>query len=238
MAGQTSVHVSQLDDRHFGLFVAQGRVSVRVRAIEPGDVALVDTPNAQVAITRPGLYRIDVTEDRLHTVVIVREGEANVQTQAAVSQLLPGQVTYVDGADPQYATVQNGVGIDGFDSWAASRDRLYRVRSNNYVSPQMVGAADLDRYGTWQQTNEYGALWYPNDVAPDWAPYRDGYWVDVGTWGPTWVDAAPWGYAPSHYGRWVRAKGRWGWCPGAPVARPHWAPALVGWYGGWIVLPA
>ncbi len=232
MAGQTSVHVSHLDDRRFALFVAQGRVSLRVRAIEPGDVALVDTPNAQVAITRPGLYRIDVTEDRLHTVVIVREGEANVQTQAAVSQVLPGQVAYADGADPQYATVQNGVGSDGFDSWAASRDRLYRVRGNSYVSPQMVGAADLDQYGTWQQTNDYGAVWYPNDVAADWAPYRNGYWVDVGTWGPTWVDYAPWGYAPFHYGRWAFVGGRWGWCPGAYTPRPLWAPALVAWTGG------
>lgn len=232
MGGSTSVHVSQLTDHRFALFVAQGRVSLRVRAVDPGDVAIVDTPNSQVAITRPGLYRIDVTEDRQRTVVIVREGEANVQTQAAVQQVLPGQAAYIEGADPQYASVQNGIWEDGFDSWVASRDRLYRVRGNDYVSPQMVGAADLDRYGTWQQMPEYGAMWYPNDVPADWAPYRNGYWVDVGTWGPTWVDAAPWGYAPFHYGRWAFVGGRWGWAPGVYTARPLWAPALVAWTGG------
>ena len=67
----------------------------------------------------------------------------------------------------------------------------------------MVGYADLDHYGTWETIAEYGAVWYPTDVAPDWAPYSDGYWTDVGGWGPTWVDAAPWGYAPFHYGRWA-----------------------------------
>jgi len=231
-AADTSVHVSQLDDRRLSLFVAQGRVSVRVRSLEPGDMATIDTPNAQVAITRPGLYRFEVTDDRQHTVVIVREGEVNVQTQAAVQQVLPGQAAYIDGADPQYANVQNGVGLDGFDSWVASRDRLYRTRGNNYVSPQMVGAADLDRYGTWQEMPEYGAVWYPNDVPNDWAPYRNGYWTEVGTWGPTWVDFAPWGYAPFHYGRWAFVGGRWGWCPGVYTPRPLWAPALVAWTGG------
>ena len=73
---------------------------------------------------------------------------------------------------------------------------------------------------------------YPAAVAADWAPYRDGYWTTVGAWGLTWVDSAPWGYAPSHYGRWVKVGWRWAWCPGGYVGRPHWAPALVGWYGG------
>ncbi|MCC7046104.1 MAG: FecR domain-containing protein [Alphaproteobacteria bacterium] len=231
LAGDSNVHVSRLDDRSFALFLAQGRAAVRVRVLDPGDSVYIDTPNAQVAIPRPGLYRIDVSEDRTQTRIIVREGEANVLTQGTVQQVLPGQAASVDGADPRYATVVNGIGTDGFDAWVASRDRRYAGRSN-YVSPQMVGAADLDQYGTWSQTPEYGAVWFPTEVAADWAPYRNGYWVDVGGWGPTWVDAAPWGYAPFHYGRWVWWGGRWAWAPGRFVARPIWAPALVGWAGG------
>ena len=233
LAGGTNLHVSRLDDRQFAIFVAQGIVSLRVRVLDPGESARIDTPNAQIAITRPGLYRVDVSEDREHSHLVVREGEANVQTLAAVQQVLPGQSADVDGTDPQYASVRNGTGNDGFDAWVASRDRRYQgTRTANYVSPQMVGAADLDQYGTWSQAPEYGAVWYPNDVAADWAPYRNGYWTDVGAWGPTWVDYAPWGYAPFHYGRWVYVRNRWGWTPGQYVARPLWAPALVGWAGG------
>jgi hypothetical protein len=232
LAGDTNVHVSRLDDREFALFVAQGRASIRVRVLEGGETARIDTPNAQVTITRPGLYRIDVTPDREHTHVVVREGEVEIQTASALQQVLPGQSADVDGPNPQYATVQNGIGIDGFDSWVADRDRYYRVSTTSYVSPQMVGAADLSQYGSWTQNAEYGAVWYPNDVPADWAPYRNGYWVDVGAWGPTWVDYAPWGYAPFHYGRWAYISGRWGWCPGRYVARPLWAPALVAWTGG------
>jgi hypothetical protein len=233
LAGDSNLHISRLDDRQFALFVAQGRISVRVRVLDAGETAQIDTPNAQIAITRPGLYRIDVSQDREHSHLIVREGEANVFTQGAVQQVLPGQSADVDGTDPRFANVQNGVGMDGFDTWVASRDRRYQgSRTANFVSPQMVGAAELDQYGSWTQTQDYGAVWYPNDVAPDWAPYRNGYWTEVGAWGPTWVDYAPWGYAPFHYGRWAYIGGRWGWAPGRYVARPLWAPALVGWTGG------
>lgn len=233
LAGDTNLHLSRLDDRQFALFVAQGRVSVRIRVLEAGESAYVDTPNAQLVLTRPGLYRIDVSEGRDQTRLTVREGEANVQTGGAVAQVLPGQTAVIDGADARHATVRNGMGSDGFDTWVASRDRRYeRSRSTQYVSRQMVGYADLDEYGTWDRVPEYGAVWYPSNVAADWAPYRNGYWTEVGNWGPTWVDYAPWGYAPFHYGRWAYIGGRWGWCPGAFVARPLWAPALVGWAGG------
>ncbi len=233
LANDTNLHVSRLDDRQFALFVAQGRVSIRVRVLDAGEAAYVDTPNAQIVLTRPGLYRVDVSNDREHTRLVVREGEANVLTPGANQQVLPGQTAVVDGPNGGFAAVNNGVASDPFDAWAAGRDRRYeRGTYASYVSPQMVGAAELDQYGTWSQVPEYGTVWYPNGVAADWAPYRNGYWADVGAWGPTWVDAAPWGYAPFHYGRWVYFGNRWGWAPGAYVARPIWAPALVGWTGG------
>ncbi len=233
LAGDTSVHVSRLEDRQLALFVAQGRVIVRLRFRDRDEVATVDTPNTQVQLTRPGLYRIEVSPDRSATTVVVREGEALVAIAGGAQQVLPGQVATVSGADPAYADVRSGYGIDGFDAWSADRDRGYeRSRSANYVSRQMPGWAELDRYGAWDAHPTYGAIWYPTRVAVDWAPYRFGRWAHVGRWGWTWIDDAPWGYAPSHYGRWVWVGGRWGWSPGAFVARPVWAPALVGWVGG------
>jgi hypothetical protein len=233
LAGETNLHVSRLDENQIALFVAQGRVILRVRMLDPGESARVDVPNTQILLTRPGLYRIDVTADRQMTVITVREGEAQVAFPAGVQQALPGQTVAVSGAEASVVDVRNGVGQDGFDTWSASRDRHYeRNRAQAYVSRQMVGSADLDDYGTWQTTPEYGPVWYPTAVADDWAPYRFGYWTTVGGWGYTWVDYAPWGYAPFHYGRWAFVGGRWGWCPGAYVPRPIWAPALVGWIGG------
>ena len=102
----------------------------------------------------------------------------------------------------------------------------------HYVSPEMTGAEDLDRYGDWDRHPEYGAVWYPRQVEPGWAPYRYGHWAYVRPWGWTWVDDAPWGFAPFHYGRWISWRGRWAWAPGQYVARPVYAPALVAWIGG------
>jgi hypothetical protein len=233
MAGDTSVHVSRLDDRQLALFIAQGRLIVRVRSLDPGDVSRVDTPNTQVTLTRPGLYRIEVAPDREATTLTVREGEAQVALAYGAQQSLPGQTVTVVGANAVNADIRNSIGVDGFDTWSANRDRRYeRGRSTAYVSREMVGYADLDEHGSWQSYPEYGAVWFPTAVAPGWAPYSDGYWTDVGGWGPTWVDRAPWGYAPFHYGRWAWVGGRWGWCPGGYVRRPVWAPALVAWIGG------
>jgi len=233
LAGNTNVHVARLDDNVLALFVAHGRVIVRVRVMDAGDAARIDTPNTQLTLTRSGLYRIEVSEDRERTAVVVREGEATVSLSGGVQQVLPGQTATVDGADASYADVRSGFGVDGFDSWSADRDRRYeRSRSAQYVSRQMVGYSDLDDYGRWDTTQEYGAVWYPTTVASGWAPYRYGRWSWVGGFGWTWVDDAPWGYAPFHYGRWIYVGNRWGWAPGGYVPRPVWAPALVGWYGG------
>ncbi len=99
LAGDTNVHVARLDDRILALFVAQGRVIVRVRVLDPGESALIDTPNTQVTLTRPGLYRIEVAQDRSRTDVVVRQGEALVQLAAGAQQVLPGQTAAVLGAE-------------------------------------------------------------------------------------------------------------------------------------------
>jgi hypothetical protein len=233
LAGDANVHVSRLDGEQFALFVGQGAAIVRLRALEPGDSVHIDTPNAQVVLTRTGLYRIDVSPDREGTTLIVREGEAEIAIASGSQQVLPGQKAEVRGAQPAVVEVRNGVGVDGFDAWNVARDRYYeQSRTPQYVSSQMVGAADLARYGRWEDAPEYGPVWMPENVGADWAPYSDGYWTSLPSFGWTWVDVAPWGYAPFHYGRWVSWRGRWAWCPGNYVARPAWAPALVAWYGG------
>ena len=233
LAGDTSANVSRLDDRQLALFIARGRVIVRVRVQDAGEAVRIDTPNTQVALMRPGLYRVDVAAEGQVTTVVVREGESLIALASGTQQVFPGQAMTVSGMEPVAADVRRSPGIDGFDTWSANRDRRYEGGSATaYVSRQMVGYADLDEYGRWESDATYGPVWYPSSVAPDWAPYSDGYWTNVAAWGLTWVDAAPWGYAPSHYGRWVHVDQRWAWCPGAHKGRPHWAPALVGWYGG------
>ena len=92
---------------------------------------------------------------------------------------------------------------DDLDRWAQQRDVAEdNSASSRYVNRDVVGYSDLDDYGTWKQEPDYGNVWVPNDVGPDWAPYSNGYWSWVGPWGWTWVGYEPWGFAPYHYGRW------------------------------------
>jgi hypothetical protein len=233
MAGDTNLQLSALDDRQLVLFVASGRAIIRLRALDPGEIVRIDTPQTQIEIDRPGQYRVDVVPELQQTTLTVREGEAGIRFAGGVQQTLPGQAVTISGVDGANIAIQNGFGGDGFDAWSAARDLRYdSARGPAYVSREMVGARELDDYGTWETSPTYGPVWYPATVAVGWAPYRFGNWTWVAPWGLTWVDAAPWGYAPFHYGRWVWFSGRWGWCPGRFVARPVWAPALVGWYGG------
>ena len=55
---------------------ASGKVIVRVRSLEPGEVARIETPNTQIDIDRPGQYRIDVDAGQERTTLTVRAGEA------------------------------------------------------------------------------------------------------------------------------------------------------------------
>jgi hypothetical protein len=97
----------------------------------------------------------------------------------------------------------------------------------------MIGAGDLGDNGVWRVDPVYGAVWVPARVPVGWAPYRYGHWAFVRPWGWTWIDDMPWGFAPFHYGRWaVVGGGGWVWVPGAMVARPVYAPAMVAFVGG------
>jgi hypothetical protein len=82
----------------------------------------------------------------------------------------------------------------------------------------------LSPYGRWVDTPEYGRVWMPANVGPDWQPYADGQWVST-TWGWSFAAPVPWGWAVYHYGRWGwRAGFGWFWVPGYV-----WAPAWVSW---------
>ncbi len=239
MSASTNVNVAALDEHTLVLFVAQGELILRVSAFEAGDSTVIDTPTTQVVVVQPGLYRIGVSPDQQRTTLTIREGEATAQVSAGLQQVLAGMTAVIDNAETTSAIFSAAYAPDEFDAWSAGRDAYYRdARNTTSVSPEMVGYDDLARYGAWQPDADYGNVWYPNDVPAGWAPYSDGYWTTVTGFGLTWVDRAPWGYAPFHYGRWAHIHGHWGWLPGNYVARPVWAPALVAWTSGGVVVAA
>ena len=226
----TSVDVLRLDDMGTQLRLAQGTLNIRVRQLEPTESFEVSTPAGTVLLSLPGSYRLSVDPAGAATTVLVRQGQADVLTGNAPVPVNDNQRFTFSAATLDFATAPPP---DEFDNWAYARDRQNEnLITPRYVSPAMTGYEELDQHGAWQSVAQYGNVWFPTTVAVGWAPYRYGRWVWVSPWGWTWVDNAPWGFAPYHYGRWVWIGGRWAWAPGARVARPVYAPALVAFIGG------
>lgn len=227
--GDSDLEVVQLDDDNVRLQLNYGSASVHLRDRTLLRDFELSTPQARVTMVEPGTVRVDAERIADTTVVNVQSGVARVDGAGSQLALRAGQRADVSSED-----VRTGAALrDGFDSWADWRDRQYESSiASRYVPSEVTGYEELDRYGSWTDSPEYGPLWAPRVVAADWAPYRDGQWIWMVSFGWTWVDSAPWGYAPSHYGRWVMVNRRWCWAPGRYVGRPAWAPALVGWVGG------
>jgi hypothetical protein len=228
--GETQLDVSRLDDDDFDAGVARGSINVRVRYKQSNDHVTLNTAQALFILDADGRYRLDVDEDREQARLTVFSGHAQMEGSQGRIPVEAGRMIIVSGG--QYAVEQ--ARVEEFDRWADARDRQWiDNNTRNYVSSDMTGYEELDRYGSWSQDADYGSVWYPTQVSAGWAPYRYGHWTYVRPWGWTWIDDAAWGYAPSHYGRWVQVRNRWAWAPGYAVReRPVWAPAVVGFIGG------
>ena len=229
---RTAFEFLNLDDNNVQIRLAEGSLSIHVRNLGDQEAFEVDTPNLAFSVLRPGEYRIDVNPDNQTTNITVRAGNGEVTGGGQAFTVRAQQQVLVSGGDSITYDVAGAPQPDQWDGWCMARNnREDQSPSARYVSRDMTGYQDLDDNGSWRQVPDYGAVWVPNAMAADWAPYHNGHWAWVEPWGWTWVDDAPWGFAPFHYGRWVYV-GYWAWVPGPLAARPVYAPALVAWVGG------
>ncbi|GAA0842660.1 DUF6600 domain-containing protein [Cupriavidus pauculus] len=233
LGGASAATILNLDDRTTQIKLTRGSLQLRVRALPPDQQVEVDTPNLAFVPREPGDYRLDVAPDGTTTLVTMRHGSAVLYGDTRSVELERGQRLRFAGTDLADAGQGSYPPADAFDQWTAARDaREDASPTARYVPAEMTGYTALDDYGDWQQDPGYGAVWFPRAVSAGWAPYSTGHWAWVAPWGWTWIDDAPWGFAPSHYGRWAYFGSRWGWVPGPVAVRPCYAPAVVGFIGG------
>ncbi len=234
MGASTSLGFLGLDDHGAHVMVQQGTVIVRLWSLGLGDWVEVDSPNSSVTLLKPGLYRIAFDGPAETTKLVVRGSEAEVLAAGSTFRVEAKQQARITGDADNDLTydVTEAAPADDFDRWSSERDERVANAPKGNVSPEVIGYEDLAENGTWTTAPEYGAVWRPTVVVAGWAPYRFGHWAWVAPWGWTWIDAAPWGFAPFHYGRWAFWGGAWVWAPGPIAVRPWYAPALVGFFGG------
>jgi len=233
----TKVNIASLTQKNIQIQLGEGLINYTVSRDSEAEPE-IDTPNVAVhPAHQDGVFRIQVQPDG-DTVVIVRQGEAQISTPQGSTQVRTGEMATIRGDtnSAQYK-ITAAPERDDWDRWNSDRDHIIRdANSWRHTNRRYTGTQDLDAYGNWQQVPDYGDVWVPNEPQ-DWAPYRDGNWVYEPYYGWTWVGYEPWGWAPYHYGRWMWTGGAWGWWPGPVWAgyNPFWAPAYVsfwGWGGG------
>jgi len=237
LGADSDLVVTQMDDQHVRLRFDHGQLAVRVRSEDiPGEL-FIDTQEGAWVPHHAGQYRFDrVARQPLGA----QAWSGDMLLEAPDSSLpvkAPQRATvWRDGRNATHYHLDPAV-QDAFGDWVLAQDKQDDVpaaaNAGAQVSPEMTGAAELARFGTWSTGPGGLRLWTPTKLPAGWQPYQEGAWSWKQPWGWTWVDDQPWGFAPFHYGRWLRAKGRWAWTPGQwGSARPVFAPALVGWIGG------
>ncbi|MBY0333658.1 MAG: hypothetical protein K2X49_23615, partial [Acetobacteraceae bacterium] len=239
--GGSALQIEALDEGGLRATLAQGGVFLRLAGLDAfGGTVDVATPEASIATALDGRILIEAAapDGSRPGRIAVFEGAAEVTLASAGAssgeplrlgpgeavRLLPGAAPVIEAAGPTTPLM----------AWSLAAEPRVAVPA---AARGMTGIGELGLAGRWDRHAEYGDVWYP-PVQQDWVPYSDGSWEWREPWGWTWVDAVPWGFATSHYGRWVRLGPRWGWAPapvaviGLPALRPVWAPALVTFFGG------
>lgn len=126
-------------------------------------------------------------------------------------------------------------GNEPLDDWEPEPEPVFEEPVGDYTSFY----DDLQPYGSWYETPDYGYVYQPTVVIQDgsWRPYTRGRWACTNR-GWNWCSDEPFGWACFHYGRWCQLPGRgWVWVPG-----DEWAPSWVCWreggdHIGWAPLP-
>ena len=241
--GEDSVlEVVTLRDEGIALSLKEGTLMLRLARFErEREYFEMDAPRTTIAAEQPGLYRLDVTRDGEVRVTVRDDGRARIYSETSGFVLRENRMArlFYSGHTEGDWELGSASSFDQWDFWNDERERYLASRlkfedRQRYYDPDVWGAEELDAYGDWVHSRQYGYVWRPHVTVinnyVNWAPYRYGHWEWCPPFGWTWVADEPWGWAPYHYGRWVYYNNAWCWAPrgyGYDYRRALWRPALV-----------
>lgn len=244
LAENAYLKIVQLKDEGIAISLSLGTMSVTIKRFDKDKAFFeVDAPKTTVAVQKAGVYRIDAGQqgDNDIRVSVTDSGEARVYSDNTGFTLKNNRsaLVHIDGANAgEWEAGDTARYSDEFDSWSENRDdviaqRLKKAFYDKYYDNDIYGADDLNDYGEWVYTAQYGNVWRPyrnvTSYYADWSPYRYGHWRWIPPYGWTWVNDEPWGWATYHHGRWFYDDGFWYWSPYGyyRTHRSWWSPALV-----------
>src|SRR5829696_5505090 len=240
LTASSMLRIVTLRDEGIALSLVEGTVVVRLAKFDRDkEYFEIDAPKTTLAAEKNGLYRIDAPREGRVRLTVRDGGSARIYSDTSGFTLRDGRsaelIASGENAGDWELSAASAI-PDGVDEWVKQREQYFaqRIKSDpKYFDEYVLGAEDLDDYGDWTYTNDYGWIWRPHastiSAYSDWAPYRYGNWTWCPPYGWTWVGYEPWGWAPYHYGRWVYHNNYWAWCPRSKFHRNRswWRPALV-----------
>jgi hypothetical protein len=175
--------------------VPAGHAAVDLRRLPSGQEIEVDTPNGAFLISHTGYYRFDV-DDAATRFSARHGGLARVVPAGGGDEVEIGSTQQVVVSGTETARLER-VALSSDDAWDRwNADRMAGLsdepRSARYVSHEVAGVDDLDRYGDWHDTPSYGSVCAARRGGGLVALQHGSLGVD-GYYGWTWVDDAPWG---------------------------------------------
>src|SRR5918911_129514 len=242
VAGDSILRVVTLRDEGVALSLSEGTMSLRLARFDKDrEYFEVDAPGTTLAAEKTGVYRLDVSREGSVRLTVRNGGRARIYSETSGFTLRDGRSAELvsNGTEAGDWSLSTADGFDSWDTWVNERERYLTARlhydgRDRYYDADVWGAEELDGYGEWVYSNDYGWVWRPYSTSinsyNDWVPYRYGHWVWCPPYGWTWVGDEPWGWAPYHYGRWVYYNDGWCWAPrgyGYNYKRAWWRPALV-----------
>ncbi len=250
MASDANLMISKLLDAGVAVSLPQGTISIHAAKFDKAKTYFeIDAPASTVAVQHSGRYRIDAGKpgDTEMSVAVTDSGEARIYSDTSGFSLKNGRSArvFIGGSNAGEWETASAADryTDDFDSWVAEREdavasRMQTAAYDKYYDNDIYGAEDLNGFGEWIYTKNYGYVWRPYSSATSqyagWSPYRYGRWSWVPPYGWTWVNDEPWGWATYHHGRWFYDSGNWYWTPYGAVrySRSWWSPAMV-WVSIW-----
>ncbi len=169
--------------------VWSGNVYLDISTLNKEKGIEVLTADATFYVLDKGIVRVDVRESK-ETEIFVLSGVVEASGEEGSLLVKKDQsVIAAGGRFPDKPGPLLAAAGDEFDGFHQSRNSVvFKEYANRYLPEDLADfEGELDEYGDWINTPDYGYVWAPRGMGEDWRPYYNGRWSWLPMAGWTWI---------------------------------------------------
>src|SRR5215510_8310213 len=168
LSAESGLRIITLRDEGVALSVLDGTATFRLARFDHSrEYFEIDAPRTTLSAEKAGLYRVDVSREGRVRLTVRDGGSARIYSDTSGFALRDGRSAElnVDGENAGDWDLIAAAQPDAIDQWLEARERYLAQRLRydvQYYDEYVWGAEDLDAYGNWEYTTEYGWIWRPH----------------------------------------------------------------------------